>query len=197
MNSKQLRGISIGTILSLSIIAMGVTPQAIAEKEEPDLVAILEPIDGASDTGKGKALFWINDDQSLRYTIVLNHVNLPGDLDSGNSPEDKGKKSWDEVEAIHIHNATGGVHQSEHWFNIIGPNDDDDMKISGHTVHGIWDSDDDPGSATMQMHQSKEITTLLDDICNENADVNIHLHPAGYLRGQILVNSDTCSDLFP
>ena len=197
MNLKQLQGISIGTILSLSIMTMGVMPQAIAEKEEPDLIATLEPIDGASDLGKGKAFFWINDDQSLRYTIVLNHVKLPGDLDSGNSPEDKGKKSWDEVEAIHIHNATGGVHQSEHWFNIIGPYDDDGMKISGQTVHGVWDSDDDPGSAPMQMHQSKEITTLLDDICNEDADVNIHLDPTGYLRGQILVNSDACSDLFP
>lgn len=178
-----------GLVISNNVFAEG--------EEEPDLIAILEPTGGANDKGKGKAFFWINDDQSLSYTIVLNHVTLPGDSVSGNSPEEKGKKSWDEVEKIHIHNATGGVHQDEHWFNIIGPNDDDDMRISGQTVKGIWDSDDDPGSASMQMHQSKEITTLLDDICNEDADVNIHLHPTGYLRGQILVNSNVCSDLFP
>lgn len=188
------------TIASFFAISGGlvINNNVFAENEkEPDLIAILEATDGASDKGKGKAFFWINDDQSLSYTIVLNHVVLPGDSNSGNSPDEKGKKAWDEVEKIHIHNATGGIHQDEHWFNIIGPSDDDDMKISGQTVRGIWDSDDDPGSAPMTMHQSKEITTLLDDICNEDADVNVHLHPAGFLRGQILVNSDICSGLFP
>ena len=81
-------------------------------EEEPDLIAILEPSNDAGDKGKGKAFFWINEDQTLRYSMVFNHVLLPGDSSSGNAPEDKGKKSWDEIEKIHIHNATGGIHQA-------------------------------------------------------------------------------------
>jgi hypothetical protein len=196
MNTKQLQGISIAVILSISIVAMGVIPQAIADEDEPDLIAILEPIDDASEKGKGKAFFWINEDQSLSYSIVLNHVKLPGDSEKGNAPDDKGKNAWDEVEAIHVHRAPGGVHDPEHLLNIIGPADDDDMKIAGQTVHGLWDSDDDPGAPPMQLHQTKEITEVLGDICDEQTDVNVHLHPAGYLRGQIYQNSDACEELF-
>jgi len=195
MNKKQ-QGISIAAILSLSIIAIGVIPQAIADKDEPDLIAILEPVEGASENGKGKAFFWINEDQSLSYSIVLNHVILPGDSEKGKAPDDKGKNAWDDVEAIHVHRAPDGVHAAEHLLNIIGPADDDDMKIAGQTVHGLWDSDDDPGAPPMQLHQTKEITEVLGDICDEQTDVNIHLHPSGFLRGQILVNSNACEDLF-
>ena len=197
MNTKQLLGISIAAILSLSIAAMGVIPQAIAGEDEPDFIAVLEPVEGASEKGKGKAFFWINEDETLSYSIVLNHVQLPGDSELENAPEDKAKNAWDEVEAIHVHRATGGIHEAEHLLNIIGPEDDNDMKIAGQTVHGLWDDDDAPGEKPMVLHQTKEISETLDDICDENTDVNVHLHPAGFLRGQILQNSDVCSGLFP
>lgn len=196
MNAKQLQGISIATILSLSITVMGILPQAIADEDEPDFIAILEPIEGASEKASGKAYFWITGNEELKYRIFLNKVQVGIEHHTEEESEEKGKKAWSEVHAIHIHRATGGEHQTEHLLNIIGPEDDDNMKIAGQTVHGLWDDDDAPGSMGMESHQTKKISETLDDVCAENTDVNVHLD-TGYLRGQIYQNSDVCSGLFP
>jgi hypothetical protein len=194
MNTKKFQGLSIAAILSLSIVAIGVIPQAIADEDEPDFIAVLEPIEGASEKASGKAYFWITEDEELKYRIFLNKVQLGVEHHVEEETEEKGKKAWSEVHSIHVHSYFSGQHQHEHLLNIIGPQDDDDMKIAGQTVHGLWDDSDAP--ADPGMVDTNPISETLEQICDEESDVNVHLD-TGFLRGQILKNSDACSELFP
>ena len=192
-NSTVL-GLSIAAIFAITVIAISATPTAMAKSDangQPDLVATLTA-EGSNDA-QGKALFWFNDDASeLRYKIVLNKVDV------GSNGEDKNDGEGLEyyVTKLHIHAAPGGVHQGTHLLNIVGPADEDDLKIAGHTFSGIWDD----GDATMDHHgmghNSKTLTSQIEALCNGDTDVNVHLSGSGeFIRGIIETNSDACSEL--
>ena len=192
-NSTVL-GLSIAAIFAITVIAISATPTAMAKSDangQPDLVATLTA-EGTNDA-KGKALFWFNDDATeLQYKIVLNKVDV------GSNGEDKNTGNGLEyyITKLHIHAAPGGIHSGEHLLNIIGPADEDDLKIAGHTFSGIWDD----GDATMDHHgmghNSKTLTSQVAALCNGDTDVNVHLSGSDeYIRGIIETNSDTCSEL--
>lgn len=197
-HKKEIFGMSIAAILAISVIAISAAPIAMANpdaKGQPDLVAVLTA-EGTNDA-KGKALFWFNDDDNptkLRYQIILNKVDVGTELENGDLKDKNNGKGLEYfVEKIHIHYAPDGEHMAEHFFNIVGPNDDSDLKISGHTFSGVWDDGDATGHHGLA---TKEFTAKLADVCNEDTDVNVHLSEHDeYIRGQILQNSNACSDL--
>lgn len=197
--NNKVFGLSIAAIFAISVIAISATPTAMAKPDangQPDLVAILTA-EGTNDA-KGKALFWFNDDASeLQYKIVLNKVDV-GSVDESGTGSDKnsGKGLAQYVTKLHIHAAPGGIHNSEHLLNIVGPTDDDDLKISGHTFSGIWDDSDATHDHHGHGHNSKTLTSQIEALCNGDTDVNVHLSQSGeFIRGIIETNSDTCSTL--
>lgn len=203
--NNTVLGLSVAAIFAISVIAISAMPTAMAKSDangQPDLVAILTASDGSSSDPKGKAMFWFDDDSnptSIRYQVVLNQIDVT---------DNRGKGLGESLEKVHIHYAPNGVHQPMHLYNILGPADDlDDGKIAGNTLSGVWDEADvwsnwdEPG---MPMHHSsKPLTgvnpngnTILENLCTENTDVNIHLHgDVPYIRGIITANSDACSNL--
>ena len=192
--NNTVLGLSIVAIFAITIIAISATPTAMAKSDangQPDLVATLTA--EGSNNAKGKALFWFNDDASeLRYKIVLNKVDVGSNGQDKNVGE--GLKYY--VTKLHIHAAPGGVHMPMHLFNIIGPADDNDLKIAGHTFSGIWDDDDAPGVAEHEHHQTKTLSSQVEALCNGDTDVNVHLDDSGeFIRGIIETNSDACSEL--
>jgi len=192
--NNTVLGLSVAAIFAITIIAISATPTAMAKSDangQPDLVATLTA-EGSNDA-KGKALFWFNDDASeLRYKIVLNKV----DVGSNGQDKNVGKGLEYYVTKLHIHYAPGGVHMPMHLFNIIGPADDNNLKIAGHTFSGIWDDDDAPGNAEHEHHQTKTLSSQIAALCNGDTDVNVHLSDSGgFIRGVIETNSDVCSEL--
>ncbi len=196
-------GLSIAAILTVSIIAISAMPEAIAKPDangKPDLVATLTTSEGSNGDPKGKAMFWFDDDSnpsSIRYQIVLNKIDVN---------DNPGKGLEDLLEKVHVHYAPNGEHQAMHLYNILGPADDlDDGKIAGNTLSGVWDAADiDEDWAAHMHHSSKPLdatnpngNTVLENLCTENTDVNVHLtdgdHP--YIRGMIETNSDACENL--
>jgi hypothetical protein len=197
-NSTVL-GLSIAAIFAITVIAISATPTAMAKSDtngQPDLVATLTA-EGTNDA-KGKALFWFNDDASeLRYKIVLNKVDVGsvGDDGTGND-KNSGKGLAYYVTKLHIHAAPGGVHSGEHLLNVVGPADDADLNIAGHTFSGIWDDTDMTHDHHGHGHNSKTLTSQVAALCNGDTDVNVHLSGSGeYIRGIIETNSDACSEL--
>ena len=138
-------------------------------------------------------MFWFNDNATeLRYKIVLNKV----DVGSNGQDKNAGEGLEYYVTKLHIHAAPGGVHTPMHLFNIIGPADDSDLKIAGHTFSGIWDDDDAPGVAEHVPYQTKTLSSQIGALCTGNTDVNVHLNAENeFIRGIINANSDACSDL--
>ena len=199
-NTKIVFGLTMAALMTISIIAISTVPSVFAKPsdDEPDLIATLTAI--GDHKGKGKAEFWFNDDTNpteLTYKIVFNKVDVGTELtnDEYENLKDKnnGKGLENHIEKIHIHYAPNGVHMSEHFFNIVGPNDDDDLKIAGHTISGIWDDGDATGH---HGHSTKPFTEKLQTLCEENTDVNVHLGENKVIRGQIYKNTDVCDDLF-
>ena len=195
-NSTVL-GLSIAAIFAITVIAISATPTAMAKSDvngQPDLVATLTA-EGSNDA-QGKALFWFNDDASeLRYKIVLNKVDVGsvGDDGTGND-KNSGKGLAYYVTKLHIHAAPGGVHSGEHLLNVVGPADDADLNITGHTFSGIWDDTD--MTHDHHGHNSKTLTSQITALCNGDTDVNVHLSDSGeFIRGIIETNSDACSEL--
>jgi len=198
-NSTVL-GLSIAAIFAITLIAISATPTAMAKSDangQPDLVATLTGIDSSNNDPKGKAMFWFDDDSnptSVRYQIVLNKIDV-----NGNS----GKGLGESLENVHIHYAPNGVHNAMHLYNILGTSDDlDDGKITGNVLSGVWD-EVDIVVVPPTHHSSKSLTavnpngnTILENLCTENTDVNIHLDgDIPYIRGIIKINSDACSNL--
>jgi len=197
--NNTVLGLSIVAIFAITVIAISAVPDALAKPSgngQPDLIANLTA-EGTNDA-KGKAMFWFNDDKTeLRYKIVLNKVDV-GSVDY----DDPGEKGIDKnsgkglaqfVTKLHIHAAPEGMHTGEHLLNVVGPADDDDLKIAGHTFSGIWDN----GDATMDPHNmghnTKTLTSQVEALCNGETDVNVHLNEHGeFIRGIITVHSDTC-----
>jgi hypothetical protein len=93
-----------------------------------------------------------------------------------------------------------------HLYNILGSADDqDDGKMTGNTLSGVWDAADIDDDWMQHMHHSsKPLTamnpngnTVLENMCTGNTDVNIHTDGggSGAIRGIIESNSDACENL--
>ena len=201
MNTKKttLLGLSIGAIFVVMVLATSVPLAEAKSNGQPDLVATLTGFDGSTSDAQGHAWLWFDDDVNpteVRYKIVLNKMDV----------NDNTGKGLDELlTAIHIHFAPGGVHTGMHLFNVIGPNDDADLKIAGHTVRGNWDpSDISPHWMDHMHHSSKPLDavlpngqTVLQALCGGNTDFNIHsdVNGGGAIRGVIQANSDACDNI--
>ena len=200
--ANSIFGLSVAAFFAISIIAVSATPDVFAKPSgngQPDLVATLTSTGSGGDP-KGKAMFWFDGESeptSIRYQIVLNQVDVKGN---------PGKGLENLLEKVHVHYAPNGVHHAMHLYNILGPADDlDDGKIAGKTLSGVWDEADiDEHWAEHMHHSSKPLdavnpngNTVLENLCTENSDVNIHLvggeHP--YIRGIIETNSNACENL--
>ena len=192
--NNTVLGLSIAAIFAITVITISAVPDALAKPSgngQPDLIANLTA-EGTNDA-KGKAMFWFNDDTTeLRYKIVLNKV----DVGSEGNDKNSGKGLAQFVTKLHIHAAPGGDHTGTHLLNVVGPADDDDLKITGHTFSGIWDDGDMTHNHGGHGHNSKTLTSQVGVLCNEETDVNVHLSDSGeFIRGIIETNSDTCSEL--
>lgn len=202
MNSKKttLLGLSIGVIFAA--LVMTTVPLAEAKPNgtgQPDLVAELSGFDGSTSNAQGHAWLWFNDDENpteISYKIVLNKIDV----------KDNPGKGLDELlTKVHVHFAPGGVHMPMHLFNVIGPNDDADLKIAGNTIRGNWDpSDIDEDWMHHIHHSSKPLDavlpngqTILEALCSGNTDFNIHtdVNGGGAIRGVIQTNSAACDSL--
>ena len=201
-NKQSVLSISIVVLLAISVTMFASMPDAEAKNNktngQPDLVATL--IAEGTNEAKGHAWFWFDNDfdpTSLTYKIVLNKVDV-GSLGSDGKGQDKNNGQGLEyfVEKLHIHAAPGGVHDPEHLLNVIGPNDDKDLKINGHVISGIWDDGDETPNHHNPDHSTKTLTSQIEDLCTGNTDVNIHLSEHDeFIRGIIDTNSDTCVNL--
>jgi hypothetical protein len=208
MKTKTILGISIAAILTISVIAISTVPIALAKPDNngaPDLIAILNDVGEHGDDlprEKGKAMFWIDgtgDDTTIKYKVVLNQVDV-GEIGEDFNGKDgkKGAGVAHYVWKLHVHPLLNGEHDaSRHLFNIVGPNDDEDLRISGNTLSGIWDEDDATNSkAHMAPHKTINPIDALDYLCNENSDVNVHLEETHLqFRGYVEDKSNACDNL--
>ena len=203
--NRAVLGISVAAFFAVTMIAISEMPNAMAKPDangQPDLGAVLFGFSESSSDAKGMAMFWFDDDSnptSIRYKIVLNKIDV------GDNP---GKGLDELLTNVHIHYAPSGIHQGMHLYNILGPADDqDDGKIAGDTLTGVWDAadiDSDWMEAEHMHHSSKPLTalnpngkTILENLCTGNTDVNIHTdaNSDGAIRGVILPHSDACEKL--
>ncbi|MCV0393447.1 MAG: CHRD domain-containing protein [Nitrosopumilus sp.] len=197
--NNSVLGLSIVAIFAITVIAITAVPDALAKPSgngQPDLIANLTA-EGTNDT-KGKAMFWFNDDATeLQYKIVLNKVDVGSVGEDGNGKDKNSGKGLEYyVTKLHIHAAPGGIHTGEHLLNIVGPIDDNDLKIVGHTFSGIWDDTDMTHDHHGHGHNTKTLTSQIDALCNRDTDVNVHLSGSDeFIRGVIDTNSDKCSEL--
>ena len=206
LKKKEFLGLSVAAIF---VIAISAAPTAMAKPENngtPDLIAILNDygMHGDDLSGeKGKAMFWIDgedENTTIRYKIVLNQVDI-GQINAtdGTGQDDKkGQGIAHYVWKLHVHPLLNGEHDaSRHLFNILGPNDDADLKIAGNTLSGIWDNDDaDNSKAGMEAHKTIYPIDALEYLCNDDSDVNVHLEEAHLqFRGYIEQKSNACSNL--
>ena len=197
--NNTVLGLSVAAIFAIVVLTISQTPTAMAKSDangQPDFIANLTA-EGTNDA-QGKALFWFNDDASeLQYKIVLNRVDVGSVGESGTGTDKNyGNGLAQYVTKLHIHAAPGGVHTGEHLLNIVGPADDDQLKIAGHTFSGIWDDKDATHDHHGHGHNSKTLTSQIDALCNGDTDVNVHLSQSDeFIRGIIEPNSDACSNL--
>lgn len=201
-DTRLVLGISIAVLFAISATMFADIPNAEAKSEktngQPDLVATL--VAEGSNNVKGHAWFWFDNDSdptSLKYKVVLNKADV-GSVGNDGNGEDKNKGKGLEyfVEKFHIHAAPGGIHSGEHLLNVIGPVDDEDMKINGHVISGVWDDGDKTPDHGGHGHNTKTLTSQIEYLCTGNTDVNIHLSEHGeFIRGIIDTNSNTCEKL--
>ena len=200
-NTRSILALSIAVLLAISVTMFSDMPVAEAKNNktngQPDLVATL--VAEGTNNAKGHAWFWFDSDTnptSLSYKVVLNKVDV-GLIGDDGKGQDKNSGQGLEyfVEKLHIHAAPGGVHDPEHLLNVIGPNDDD-LRINGHVISGIWDDGDQTPNHHNPAHSTKTLTSQIEALCTGNTDVNIHLSEHGeYIRGIIVANSDVCENL--
>ncbi|MGD8299422.1 MAG: hypothetical protein PVG43_04215 [Nitrosopumilaceae archaeon] len=207
MNKKQLLGISMVAIFTISAITISEMPNAQAKQEgkgKPDFIAIFNQLAPGGEeefTGeKGRAMFWVSgegDNMEITYKIILNKIDV-GEIGNDGTGQDRNDKNglahylW----KLHVHPAPGGVHDGDyHHLNIIGPNDDSDVKISGNTISGIWDKSDYDNRTDLpnDKHETVAPSTVFNEMCAGETDVNVHseVHEL-QIRGLIVPNSDIC-----
>jgi hypothetical protein len=178
---------SLATILSLSVVAMGELPQAIADKKghdekkdlkfkkKADFTADCAQINtGAGTDWKCEASFWLDKKgENLKYKIQIDNMDLTGWQTVGNTADDVGK--------VHLHSAAdGNAHVLNVWKAPI--EDDAQMKAipSKGILKGIYDDSDvtsaeDALAGNIGHHDtSKPLTANVDDLCNGDFFVMIH-----------------------
>ncbi|MDH3677062.1 MAG: hypothetical protein OEQ12_02025 [Nitrosopumilus sp.] len=213
MNRRTILGISIAAILAISVASVSVIPDAFAVKptasHKPDFVANFDAISDPENEFNGqsfRAMFWVEgEDEGMKiaYKVILNKVDvgeyaeaLPNPGQDGNNGEGLTHFLW----KLHVHPAPDGVHDaSEHYFNIVGPADDEELKIAGNTLTGIWDENDFQNLPNDD-HESIAPNTVIEEMCNEDTDINIHLQDDTgeselQIRGQLIPNTDFCDSL--
>lgn len=198
----------ITTIFAVSAITISVMNEAEAAKPimsgKPDFIAIIDtPNDPAHHNGeKGKAMFWVKgqgDNMKIAYKIVLNRIDVGQIGDDGNGKDgNSGKGLPHYLWKLHVHPAPGGVHDANyHHLNIVGPADDADLKIAGKTLTGIWDKSDFDNRKDLpnDNHETVAPNTVIEEMCSEDTDVNVHTETHLQVRGIIVPNSDYCDTL--
>ena len=200
-----LLGSSVGAIFAVLILSTYM-PLVDAEKPiatgKPDFIASIDmPADPDHYNGeKGRAMFWVNadsiDDPNMKiaYKIILQRIDvgeIGNDQTGQNGNSGKGLETY--LWKLHLHPAPEGVHDSsKHYFNIVGPRDDDELIISGNTLTGIWNKDDWQDLSNDQ-HESNDPIEIIQEMCNSDTDLNVHseIHHI-QIRGQIIPNSNFC-----
>jgi len=207
---KTLLGISIAVLFTISVIAIADIPLAQAkndEKGKPDFVAILNQTSPEGEdefTGeKGRAMFWVNgegDNMEITYKMIFNKIDVGEIAEDGTGQDgNDGKGLSHYLWKLHLHPAPGGVHSGEyHHLNIIGPNDDADVKIRGNTVSGIWDKSDYDNRKDLpnDKHETVAPATVIDQMCAGETDVNMHTNEHDLqIRGIIVPTSNYCDGI--
>lgn len=198
--TKPILGISIGVILTISIVFTTGNPDAFAKQEpQPDFVAKLQ---GKQQTvpeerggGHGKAHFWFTNSGDLAYYIeVSKNLTITWDEKSSTG-------NGDEITKIHLHNQKPGT-AGPHVLNIFGlPSEDDDqleVDVDARTFVGIWDDGDanDLPPVGPSPNDSIPLSNAMEALCDGDLYVNVHSekHGPGVLRGQIIPTSDACEN---
>ena len=193
---RNLLVFSLAAILSLSVVAMGELPQAVADKDHDDdhekKLKFKKKADFTAECGQTmnapegvdwdcKASFWLDKNgENLKYKIQIDNMDLTG----FQTPAD----TSDDVSALHLHDAalgdgTTGPHVLNVWKAPI--EDDAQMKVipALGIIKGIYDdSDVTPHDAGVHHGESLPLTDNLGDLCNGKFYVMVHSGD-GVLKG--------------
>jgi len=180
---------SLAAILSLSVVAMGELPQAVADKKDhddekkklkfkkkADFTAELGAVGTVTPEGAtATAEFWLDKKgEALKYKISIENMDISGFGDAN-----------DDVTKLHLHESEHGAHV----LNVYkAPGQDDDdlvVKPTKGTIEGIWDDGDE--NQTYGGHNNSEtFTSQLETLCDEGLFTMIHgVGGAGVLKGSI------------
>ena len=187
---------SLAAILSLSVVAMGELPQAVADKDHDDeqkklkfkkkadfkAECIQTPNVPANVDWDCKASFWLDKNgENLKYKIQIENMDLTGYQTV--SHDDSG---FDNVTGIHLHDAGlgSGDGNGPHVLNIwkMPTEDDAQMKVipALGIVKGIYDDND------VNPHNdhgpTQPLTDNVGDLCNGEFYVMVHNGP-GVVKG--------------
>jgi hypothetical protein len=178
---------SLAAILSLSIVAMGELPQAIADDDDDDkkkkkthFKADCDQINAGINTDWDcKASFWLDKKgENLKYKIRIKNMDLTGWQTIDNAVDNVGK--------VHLHSEADA---NAHVLNIWKAPIEDDSQMKAFPSKGVLTGNYDDGDVTPPIHvdpigpighhdTSKPLTANLDDLCNGDFFVMIH-GPAG------------------
>ena len=180
---------SLAAILSLSVVALGEIPQAVADKDDHDDqkklkfkkkvgftadLVIVNPV-AAPDGAAATAEFWLDKHgESLKYKISIENMDISGFGDPS-----------DDVTKLHIHES----HHGAHVLNVYkAPGQDDNdlvVKPTKGIIKGIWD-DGDENQSYGGHNNSETFTSQLENLCSGELFVMIHGDGgAGALKGSI------------
>jgi len=189
---------SLAAILSLSVVAMGDLPQAIADKDHHDddkkeKLHFKKKADFKADcvqTGNApanvdwdcKASFWLDKKgENLKYKIRIDNMDLTG-FQTPNVDTDN-------VTGVHLHDVALGDDgvNGPHVLNIRGAPIEDDAQMRSIPALGILkgiydDGDVTPHDAGVHHGESLPLTDNLGDLCNGDFYVMIHNGP-GVIKG--------------
>ena len=188
---------SLAAILSLSVVAMGELPQAVAEKDhdddhekklkfkkKPSFTATLDTVPSTPEgfEGSATAKFWLDKDgDALKYKITIENMDISGGATSDVS---------DDVTKLHLHES----HHGAHVLNVYkAPGEDDDnlvVKPTKGIIKGIWD-DSDENQSYGGHNNSETLTSQLKNLCEGELFTMIHgVGGVGVLKGDIESTSD-------
>ena len=193
---------SLAAILSLSVVAMGELPQAVADKDHDDkekklkfkkradFTADCDRINtGIPTDWECTASFWLDKKgENLKYKIQIQNMDLTGWQSPGDTTDDVGK--------VHLHDSQikeTGSGMGDHVLNVWKAPIEDDAQMkaipSKGILKGIYDDGDvTPSSNTSipSQDRSKPLTENLEDLCNGDFFVMIHEAAGpGVLKGSL------------
>jgi len=200
---------SLAAILSLSVVAMGEFPQAIADKDQDDhhekKLHFKKKADFTADCGPTmntptgvdwdcKASFWLDKNgENLKYKIKIQNMDLTGwqtvHYDHEGNLDDAG--AADDVTGVHLHDAAlGNGVTGPHVLNIWKAPIEDDAQMKTYPskgiIKGIYDDGDvTPHDTSVHHGASLALTDKVGDLCNGDFYVMIHQGP-GILKGDAI-----------